>query len=411
MKKGAFMKWNQLIRKISCLLALCIFFITPKYLVSADTTSELQVSISDYSKVIDSLDGQLDGHKLQVWKLSDTNAYENRSTLIRKLHSLSEDELNSIYTSEQFDMEFTNEFIRVKGIPDGDYYVRTIVKNDKLVYDSEFIFRINNKQPSTVKIVAKKVVEQDTLVKLNKVDQDGNPLQGVGFQLFQKDSAGNLLPVATVGSEGVYSFLKIVDSVFENLYTDKSGQILVQNLPVGQYIFREVEALAGYTIQTKDTAFEVTSHQTTQVTVVNKKQPVGRQRFVKIDSKSKNQLAGASFKIMQRTGNQYTPVIVDGKELVVTSDSEGVFDSGDLPYGTYYIWEVQAPKGFVQLSAPISFDITGDDTEENVVKVIENKPTPPIEVPNTGDIRFYLLMIVSVLLVVGGFYVQRNTIR
>lgn len=187
--------------------------------------------------------------------------------------------------------------------------------------------------------------------------------------------------------------------------------IVVQNLPIGQYVFREVKPLDGYTIESKDTTFEIKSHQTTQVTVVNKKQPLGRQRFVKIDSKSKKQLAGASFKIMQQTGGQYTPVVVDGKELVVTSDAEGVFDSGNLPYGTYYIWEIQAPKGFVQLSAPISFDITGDDVEDKVVKVVENKPTPPIEVPNTGDTHLYILMTISALLVIGGFFIERNTTR
>ncbi|WP_235889548.1 prealbumin-like fold domain-containing protein, partial [Streptococcus pneumoniae] len=59
--------------------------------------------------------------------------------------------------------------------------------------------------------------------------------------------------------------------VGRTLYTDKNGEIVVTNLPLGTYRFKEVEPLAGYTVTTMDTDVQLVDHQLVTITVVNQK--------------------------------------------------------------------------------------------------------------------------------------------
>ncbi|HIE1914764.1 TPA: SpaA isopeptide-forming pilin-related protein [Streptococcus pneumoniae] len=83
-------------------------------------------------------------------------------------------------------------------------------------------------------IVAKKADTVTTKVKLIKVDQDHNRLEGVGFKLVSVARDGSEKEVPLIG-EYRYSSS---GQVGRTLYTDKNGEIVVTNLLLGPIVSR-----------------------------------------------------------------------------------------------------------------------------------------------------------------------------
>ncbi|WP_313432207.1 SpaH/EbpB family LPXTG-anchored major pilin [Siminovitchia terrae] len=79
-------------------------------------------------------------------------------------------------------------------------------------------------------------------VELVKKDEDGNPLKGVSFKLYNadgtpaKDNNGNVIPELTTGAD---------------------GKIKVAGLAAGKYYFQETKVPAGYALNTTKIEFEV----------------------------------------------------------------------------------------------------------------------------------------------------------
>ena len=91
-------------------------------------------------------------------------------------------------------------------------------------------------------------------VTLNKKGDDGSVLEGVVFDLYR----------TTDGK----------DQKIGQYTTDKNGQIIIENLPYGQYYFREVKGLAGYLFDTEIRySFEVKAkeNQEIELTVTNER--------------------------------------------------------------------------------------------------------------------------------------------
>lgn len=77
---------------------------------------------------------------------------------------------------------------------------------------------------------------------VNKLDGNGNPLENVGFKLF--DSSTGKQMKSTLNN-GKYVFESITDEDFI-YYTSSDGKIEVTNLPYGNYYFKEVEVADQY---------------------------------------------------------------------------------------------------------------------------------------------------------------------
>ncbi|WP_366920476.1 MSCRAMM family protein, partial [Streptococcus pneumoniae] len=87
---------------------------------------------------------------------------------------------------------------------------------------------------------------------------------------------------------------------------------------------------------------QLVDHQLVTITVVNQKLPRGNVDFMKVDGRTNTSLQGAMFKVMKEENGHYTPVLQNGKEVVVASGKDGRFRVEGLEYGTYYLWELQA---------------------------------------------------------------------
>ncbi len=118
--------------------------------------------------------------------------------------------------------------------------------------------------------------------------------------------------------------------------TDNSGKILIENLNAEIYTIEEIVAPDGYLLDEQHKDIELEWGKTKQVVFTNKKRPV--LTIQKIDSKTKEPLAGAKFKVTKtedKTVSEYT------------TDKTGTIIIENLDESIYTVEEITAPEGYI----------------------------------------------------------------
>lgn len=394
---------------------------------------------------------------ISLWKVSDKQVpYDNKSSKLDELNKLSIEELNSKYSDKRV-MEFKDNQIVFDRLNSGAYYMRDTsgIKRDKDIVPA--LINLPDDVENDSKNVTIHAKESSTNVRLVKVDESGNPLKGAKFKLLvrrgseyvelknkdtlKSDDKLELSPEdddrSKVKSEENADESKDEKSKSEKdeekskeekkkeksselsnkeeksdggLYiSNESGEIIINDIKKGDYIFREVEAPAGYLIKNVDTKFTITD-KSVELRVVNSKTSTdkGRHDFMKTDE-AKKPLGGAMFKVMTKNKDgKFEPVKKDGKDYIVTSADNGKFSVEDMDYGKYYLVEIKAPQGFILLSEPVEFEIKKQADDKTIsIAFITNKSdtitrrgttpggdiTRGGKIPKTGDIRFFMSMI------------------
>lgn len=392
---------------------------------------------------------------ISLWKVSDEQVpYDKKSSKLDELNKLSVEELNSKYSNPTV-LAFNDNQIVFDKLSAGAYYMRDTsgIKRDKDIVPA--LINLPDDVENDSKNVTIHAKESSTNVRLVKVDESGNPLKGAKFKLLvrrgseyvelknkatmKKDDKLELSPKdddrSKVKSEEKADESKDKNSKSEKdeekskdekkeeksseeskkeeksdegLYiSNESGEIIINDIKKGDYIFREVEAPAGYVIKNVDTKFTI-SDKSVELRVVNSKTPdkdKGRHDFMKTDE-AKKPLGGAMFKVMTKNKDgKFEPVKKDGKDYIVTSADNGKFAVEDMDYGKYYLVEIKAPQGFILLSDPVEFEIKKQADNKTIsIAFITNKSdtitrtpggdiTRGGKIPKTGDIRFFMSMI------------------
>ena len=382
----------------------------------------------DYSitVTVDKKYGDVTG-KMSLWKVSDKQIPDSeKSTMLGDLNKLSVENLNSTYKNKA-DVEFSNNEAVFKNLDKGAYYVRDTsgIKRNKEI--TSILVNLPDDVESDSKNVTIHAKESSTNVRLVKVDESGNPLKGAKFKLLVRrgseyvelknkdtlksdDKSLDIFSDESKDTEKKDDKDKEEKSSDEGLYiSNESGEIIINDIKRGDYIFREVEAPAGYLIKNIDTRFTITD-KSVELRVVNSKtfeKDKGRHDFMKTDE-AKKPLGGAMFKVMTKNADgKFEPVKKDGKDYIVTSADNGKFSVEDMDYGKYYLVEIKAPQGFILLSEPVEFEIKKQADDKTIsIAFITNKSdtitrrrtTPGGDItrrriPKTGDIRFFMSMI------------------
>lgn len=431
----------------------------------AMTLTSSSFAARDYSitVTVDKKLGEARGD-ISLWKVSDEQIPDDKKAeKLGELNKLSIEELNSKYSDKRV-MEFKDNQIVFDKLNSGAYYMRDTsgIKRDKDIVPA--LINLPNDLEDGSKNVTIHAKESSTNVRLVKVDESGNPLKGAKFKLLKregseyvevknkatlkKDDKLELSPndddrskvkseentenskeensksekdEATEEKDDKKSKEKKSEdkeskddkskekdkSSDEGLYiSNESGEIIINDIKKGDYIFREVEAPAGYVIKNVDTKFTI-SDKSVELRVVNSKTSTdkGRHDFMKTDE-AKKPLGGAMFKVMTKNKDgKFEPVKKDGKDYIVTSADNGKFAVEDMDYGKYYLVEIKAPQGFILLSDPVEFEIKKQADNKTIsIAFITNKSdtitrtpggdiTRGGKIPKTGDIRFFMSMI------------------
>lgn len=246
-------------------------------------------------------------------------------------------------------------------------------------------------------------------LKLSKVDSFTNePIDKVGFELYRVkvvDNGDNTKKiteeqVAVAGSNGGYEFKEnIVQSEeVRQLYTDEKGQIVVRNLPDGEYFFRENKPHKDYDLP-ENNGKESERLKRKNITYTMKNRPInppgvnppnskvdkGSYNFIKVDnSKEAKRLAGATFALYKiNDKGEQIPVEINGKKYTVKSGSNGEFKVENLPYGKYALRETAAPSGYIPEVKPIVFEISNKSASAEAIMVVNkpDNPKPPVVTP------------------------------
>lgn len=382
----------------------------------------------DYSitVTVDKKYGDVTG-KMSLWKVSDKQIPDSeKSTMLGDLNKLSVENLNSTYKNKA-DVEFSNNEAVFKNLDKGAYYVRDTsgIKRNKEI--ASILVNLPDDVESDSKNVTIHAKESSTNVRLVKVDESGNPLKGAKFKLLVRrgseyvelknkdtlksdDKSLDIFSDDSKDTEKKDDKNKEEKTSDEGLYiSNESGEIIINDIKKGDYIFREVEAPAGYLIKNIDTRFTI-ADKSVELRVVNSKtseKDKGRHDFMKTDE-AKKPLGGAMFKVMTKNADgKFEPVKRDGKDYIVTSADNGKFAVEDMDYGKYYLVEIKAPQGFILLSEPVEFEIKKQADDKTIsIAFITNKKDTTITrrtpggditrrrtIPKTGDIRFFMSMI------------------
>jgi uncharacterized surface anchored protein len=140
----------------------------------------------------------------------------------------------------------------------------------------------------------------------------------------------------------------------EKWTTGTSAHVVESDLTAGKtYTLREVAAPKGYDLAA-DMTFTVPANGGDITVTMSDKPIIGSVRLTKLDSATRNALAGAEFALYNEAGTRIYATGTAGSYTVTSSTSNGVFatsssgilDIKKLPYGTYYFVETKAPKGY-----------------------------------------------------------------
>ena len=199
--------------------------------------------------------------------------------------------------------------------------------------------------------------------------------------------------------------------------TDAVGKIVIKDLAPGKYVFVETKAPEGYHIKHPEVPFEITGKQVKKLTVENYKGGEGGKTFKKVSSVDNKPLSGAQFLVTKKTEKGYMRMKKGGKDMVLTSGTDGTFVADGLPDGDYYLWEIKAPEGYAPLSGSVKFIVSASSLKKELI--IKNTPqerkpkekipkekkpggkTPyddkHVKIPKTGDVQLLMMSVTGLL--------------
>lgn len=162
------------------------------------------------------------------------------------------------------------------------------------------------------------------------------PETGASFEVFRK-AAG--------------SYDAAAETERDILTCGEDGTAQSKLLPYGVYLVRQLSGWEGYTLDATLHEVNITSDGETVSLPLRNEIYKGSLTIQKTDKDSGQALPGARFRLLDSTGNPFAKG---------TTDENGILFFENIPFGDYYLEELEAPNGYKIDRTPYVFSVTAD---------------------------------------------------
>lgn len=248
-----------------------------------------------------------------------------------KLYDADKNEIRTGVTDE-------NGVLVFDGLPIGDYWYAEV---------SELPGYIPNHSLMTARVGYHTAVDEHTFtnykahghIRVIKSDENGSPLAGVHFKLFNEAGA----------------FIDEGD-------TDAEGKLVFSMLPIGKYFVQETATLDGFVLDDTPIPIELCNDGDVVTKEITNASALGNVAVTKTDAETGAPLSGVHFILTDANGTS-----VGGG----ATDENGVVTFSHLPLGTYTLTETETRNGYIL-----------DDTPREVT-ISTNGQTVDVSISNT----------------------------
>lgn len=210
-------------------------------------------------------------------------------------------------------------------------------------------------------------------------------LEGAEFEIYAAEDI--FTPDHQVDEQGNRHVIYAKDTLVKTVTTDKNGEAVIKDLPLGKYRVKETKTPAGFVLNpdSQEVSFIYKDQNTPEIEekleFSNERQKV-ELSVEKQDAETGKTLKGATFGLYNKEAiSSGDKVIVKADTLLqeITSNEKGkAAFTLDLPLGRYYVKELQAPAGYVSSDEILEFDATYQGQDVKTIKlksVKKNQPT------------------------------------
>ena len=210
-------------------------------------------------------------------------------------------------------------------------------------------------------------------------------LEGAEFEIYAAEDI--FTPDHQVDEQGNRHVIYAKDTLVKTVTTNKNGEAVIKDLPLGKYRVKETKATSGFVLNpdSQEVSFIYKDQNTPEIEekleFSNERQKV-ELSVEKQDAETGKALKGATFGLYNKEAiSSGDKVIVKADTLLqeITSNEKGkAAFTLDLPLGRYYVKELQAPAGYVSSDEILEFDATYQGQHVKTIKlksVKKNRPT------------------------------------
>ena len=210
-------------------------------------------------------------------------------------------------------------------------------------------------------------------------------LEGAEFEIYAAEDI--FTPDHQVDEQGNRHVIYAKDTLVKTVTTNKNGEAVIKDLPLGKYRVKETKATSGFVLNpdSQEVSFIYKDQNTPEIEekleFSNERQKV-ELSVEKQDAETGKALKGATFGIYNKEAiSSGDKVVVKADTLLqeITSNEKGkAAFTLDLPLGRYYVKELQAPAGYVSSDEILEFDATYQGQDVKTIKlksVKKNRPT------------------------------------
>jgi len=312
--------------------------------------NEIQRLINEYNQIFN--------FENSIFSINVENILEDKNNILK----------NYEIVSSEIDAKIENEKLVFRSLEEG---VKKITFKYKK-YDSSTTLvysKVDSQKLASLRLSNEKIVDIELDFKGGIVN-----IEKKGEKLIEE----NPYYYELVNLEGVkFGIYDLENNLINEVTTDKEGKATLSNLSFGKYYLLELENENGHNIDDKKYYFEISNEDLVEDINLINYLPKGNIEITK-KNENGNLLDGATFGLYTENNN------LIGKKVT----KNGIIEFNFLPFGTYYIKELNAPSNYVLDSQKHYFEIKEGKENINI-----NLTNDLIEVPITSKNNLFLVLL------------------